>query len=137
MQILFLSMTILAAPPSAPATSAPAPVAQAAVDSLDAMSVDQLLRKARDAMTQGDANQVRAALTLARRGDRSVLPQLLKIRFATEFRARLNVLLSNSAAASSLPQPGRTDLLAWWQRHGAAVKLADPWLPALEKRKVD
>jgi hypothetical protein len=70
---------------------------------------------------------------------------------------RLIELLSNSARQSSLPltpvtlPPSGADLAnaaqtyqgiyqsyaAWWKQYGDRVSLADPWMPVLEKQKVD
>lgn len=89
-----------------------------------------------------------AALTLARRGDKRAVPRLLEV-FATDgdsgmhgvphrnLQKRARELLSNSAAASGLPQPQANDHQAWWKQHAAKVTLHDPWLPALAKLKVD
>jgi len=70
---------------------------------------------------------------------------------------RLSVLLSNSADKSGLSQPpsppskhfsGRDeraaiqtqyhmDMVAWWKANRDNIELHDPWLPTLEKQKID
>lgn len=112
-----------------------------------------------------------AALNLARRGDKSVMPRALQI-FASEGKSnmegvphrnlqkRLLVLLSNSARHSKVPRPladfekskpsdneGENEvtrsarqyehLQKWWKQHQEKIELHDPWLPLLEKQKVD
>ncbi|MCY2932174.1 MAG: hypothetical protein NTV86_22295, partial [Planctomycetota bacterium] len=107
-----------------------------------------------------------AALTLARRGDASAVPRALQV-FAERRKqdawtnlhhnlcAHLLVLLSNSAASSGLAQPLRPEsadaasietylstedhaqLLKWWDDHKATIQLLDPWMPILEKQKID
>lgn len=99
-----------------------------------------------------------AALTLARRGDKTRMPRLLKHlgsrnpnsasvkgAFHGLMQTRTKVLLSNSGAASGveIPDPilhGREKdhvILAWWAEHEADVTLADPWMPRLSAQRVD
>jgi hypothetical protein len=114
----------------------------------------------------GDAG-LWAALTLARRGDGTHAPRLLRV-FLPEgrrpprgvrplLRRRVAILLSNAAARANVPQPPPTeepnpaaeprknqdslrpykDVVRWWTTYGRELKLADPWLPELEKLKAD
>jgi len=94
-----------------------------------------------------------AALTLARRGDRSAVPRLLEVfRSAPDGessrRARLleraQVLLSNAAARAGVPQPPQFEEPAeevysayrnWWSRYDTRLELHDPW--AAELQRVD
>jgi hypothetical protein len=98
-----------------------------------------------------------AALTLARRGQKNAVPRMLEVfkgnprgRFYTNLRFRAQVLLSNSAQKSGVPQPPRADPMrpwgdevdfadfqAWWQQHEARITLHDPWLAMLSKQKID
>jgi hypothetical protein len=105
---------------------------------------------------EGDAG-VWAALTLARRGDKSAMTTVLsvfreppadekdKLRGMGgvphgNLQKRVLVLL-----ASGVPQPPRPEdeakrmdaLVKWWGQHGEKVTLQDPWLKLLEKQKVD
>ncbi|MHC5058192.1 MAG: hypothetical protein ACYTKD_26335, partial [Planctomycetota bacterium] len=116
---------------------------------------------------EGDPG-VWAALTLARRGDKSSMPRALEV-LATlgksnmegvphrNLQKRLRVLLSNVARASGLPRPSPPEVdihrdydraedrardihryfARWWDAHGEKAVLRDPWLPILEKRKID
>lgn len=108
-----------------------------------------------------------AALTRARRGDKSAMPRALEVfqtsgdsqhgtrspllSFHYNLQQRLRVLLSNSAKASGLAQPQHPRqfehdgqqakvyeyYLSWWNAMETKVGLSDPWLPTLEKQKVD
>lgn len=96
-----------------------------------------------------------AALTLARRGDRSAVPRLLEVfRAAPDGesgeRARLleraQVLLSNAAARAGVAQPPRfeepsaevyTAVRDWWSRHEPRLELHDPWAAELQAQHVD
>ena len=103
-----------------------------------------------------------AALTLARRGHKDAVPRALEVfrrpvpgarssqaPMATvphrNLQKRVLVLLSNSAHASGAPRPEKTmnaansfeSLLTWWKTHGDKLVLDDPWLPILEKQKID
>jgi hypothetical protein len=101
-----------------------------------------------------------AALTLARRGDKSAMPRLLEASRISltsasmddlnlrTFQKRMAVLLSNSARASGLPAPPLPSqaewdpsyseaLEAWWKQHAEKLTLADPWLPQLQAQRVD
>ena len=90
-----------------------------------------------------------AQLTLARRGDKKAAAALVSAVgtagdgrdwYRESFFLRLLVLLSNSAAASKLPQPPHEakptevskSLQAWWAKHGERLELADPWLAELD-----
>ena len=111
-----------------------------------------------------------AALNLARRGRKEAVPRALEL-FASagarghmsgvpheNLQLRLVVLLSNSAAASGLPQPSpppEPDYEAgaaafkqyqesfhrhyadWWRANREKIQLRDPWLSLLEQQKVD
>jgi hypothetical protein len=110
---------------------------------------------------EGDPG-VWAALTLARRGDRTAVPRALEVfrDLPAEQKDKLGgmagvphrnlqkrvlVLLSNSARAGGVPQPAlpeneekRLDaLLKWWKQHAEKITPQDPWLKLLEKQKVD
>lgn len=109
-----------------------------------------------------------AALTRARRGDKSAMPRALEVfqtsgdprhgtrspllSFHYNLQQRLRVLLSNSAKASGLEQPRHPSelendvrqqpkiyqyYLSWWNANEAKMVLSDPWMPILEKQKVD
>lgn len=100
-----------------------------------------------------------AALTLARRGDKSSMPRALKVLLTHGKRDRafnheglLNrvwVLLSNSCSASGVPFPNipadeyeamdnpGDDPLVWWEANRDKITLYDPWLPMLIEQKVD
>lgn len=104
-----------------------------------------------------------AALNLARRGERGAVPRMLEVFSLSKERGtpdprlleRVLVLLSNSAAFSGPPQPGspprwdgkmeieqfrqgvRAQYEHWWEQNGEKLILHDPWLPELEKQKVD
>jgi hypothetical protein len=102
-----------------------------------------------------------AALTLARRGNKEAVPRALAVfqprkgERAEEggmagvphgnLQKRVLVLLSNSAKAGAVPQPilPREEaqqweaLTSWWRENATKVVLGDPWLPELEKQKVD
>ena len=123
------------------------------------------LRYLRELQTLDGDSGVWAALALARRGDASVVPRLLRVFDETgpsnmagvphrNLQKRILVLLSNSAAASGLPQPlssgaansarlhrelsdVRTELGEWWEREGDRVRLVDPWLEELRSKRVD
>jgi len=105
-----------------------------------------------------------AALNLAQRGDKAAMPRALDV-FASSgsygmdgnshrnLQQRLKVLLSNTAKHSGLPQPAEglpggnsleeqyrllhANYKAWWDRHADRATIHDPWLPLLEKQKVD
>ncbi|MCM3873537.1 MAG: hypothetical protein ND895_22870, partial [Pyrinomonadaceae bacterium] len=111
-----------------------------------------------------------AALNLARRGQKAAVPRALEV-FATSgsrghmsgvphqnLQLRLMVLLSNSAAASKLPQPippvepgydvdadtwkkhqesSYRYYAEWWQANQSKIQLSDPWLKSLEQQKID
>jgi hypothetical protein len=61
------------------------------------------------------------------------------------------VFLSNAARAGGVPQPPAPSLVddakedpqtlarlrAWWLHHGDKAVLHDPWMPLLEKQKID
>jgi hypothetical protein len=81
-----------------------------------------------------------ANLELARRGDKAAMDHLIEMlpaplttalaahsSFAWPVAAEARALLSNSAQASGLPQPGDNSA-AWWKENRAAIRLADPWL---------
>jgi hypothetical protein len=110
---------------------------------------------------EGDPG-VWAALTLARRGDKTAVPRALEVfrELPKEQRdkqpgmagvphgnlqKRVLVLLSNSAQVAGAPQPmlpeeeeKHLDALAkWWKQHAEKVVPQDPWLELLEKQKVD
>ncbi|MEX2381722.1 MAG: hypothetical protein WD490_05015 [Opitutales bacterium] len=111
-----------------------------------------------------------AALNLARRGEKAAMPRALEVFNSPVSRhmsmsnrrnlqLRLHVLLSNTAAASNLPQPyfhlpqprsseGEPDdaidrdaiyqyLLTWWKKHQRHATLHDPWLATMELQKID
>jgi hypothetical protein len=106
-----------------------------------------------------------AALERARRGDKSAVPRALEIfrtgsmptsseRNHRNLQKRVLVLLSNSAKASSVDQPGRCcrQLFAgepgptpdvyeyyrrWWEKNESRMKLADPWFQDLQRAKAD
>jgi hypothetical protein len=74
-------------------------------------------------------------------------------RHHIDWQKRLLVLLSNSAKASSVPQPGRCCELMfeaaenpaaiweyyrkWWEENEPKITLHDPWLRDLEGAKID
>jgi hypothetical protein len=96
-------------------------------------------------------------LTLSRRGDKDAMPRALQVfkegtrgRFYTNLRFNTQVLLSNSAQKSGVPQPPRADPLrpwgdevdfdaitGWWAKHADHITLHDPWLGPLSKQKMD
>jgi hypothetical protein len=103
-----------------------------------------------------------AALALARRGDKTAVPRVLELfdrmrdfgsvpnLFNVNLRLNAQVLLSNSALKSDVPQPPRAapnrpwghevdydELSAWWRQHSAKITLHDPWLDTLSKQKID
>lgn len=111
-----------------------------------------------------------AALNLARRGHKSAVPRALELFSVAGARGhmsgvphqnlqlRLLALLSNSAAASGLPQPAppeapghdagdealkkyQADLydyfVRWWGENRARLEVRDPWLEILAPQKVD
>lgn len=111
-----------------------------------------------------------AALNLARYGQKAAVLRGLEV-FATSgqpghmsgvahenLQLRLTILLSNSAAASDLPQPSPPHepgydadadtrkkyqdslyryYVEWWQANQSKIQLSDPWLKLLEQQKVD
>jgi hypothetical protein len=100
-----------------------------------------------------------ASLVLARRGQKDAVPGVLQVfnaghprgnRFYTNLRFNAQVLLSNSAHQSGVPQPPRADpmrpwgdevdfaaIQAWWRQHAAKINVHDPWLERLTKQKID
>jgi hypothetical protein len=103
-----------------------------------------------------------AALTLARRGHKDALRRALDVfkdlapadrqphgSMADvphrNLQKRVLVLLSNSARAGGVPQPAPPGqppssfdaLVTWWQNNREKLVLNDPWLPILEKQKID
>lgn len=104
-----------------------------------------------------------AALTLARRGDSSAVPRLLKaFQSVPEYtgggmnevphrnlQKRILILLSNSANFSKVPQPPEMNyrendnnayyklLIKWWNTHKSKIKLIDVWATELDKQKID
>jgi len=114
---------------------------------------------------EGDAG-VWAALTRARRGDRTAVPRALQV-FATPadtvsmrgnahdiLQARVMELLSNAAAQANIPLPTLPKLtgnesqqartttfyqcyLRWWKQHANRLAVSDPWMVYLEKQKID
>ncbi|HEX6184812.1 MAG TPA: hypothetical protein VFZ44_13085 [Pyrinomonadaceae bacterium] len=111
-----------------------------------------------------------AALNLARRGHKSAVPRALELLSVAGTRGhmsgvphenlqlRLLVLLSNSAAASGLPQPSPPAppgyetaddvhkkyqeeyyryFVRWWGENREKIELRDPWLEILARQKVD
>jgi hypothetical protein len=111
-----------------------------------------------------------AALNLARRGHKSAVPRALEMFSVAGARGhmsgvphenlqlRLLVLLSNSAAASGLPQPSPPAepnyeageaafkkhqeeyyryFVRWWGENREKIELRDPWLETLARQKVD
>jgi hypothetical protein len=95
-----------------------------------------------------------AALTLARRGQKSAVPRLLALFKDTRPRMgvlqwylglRTLALLSNSAHKSGVAFPKMTadttgdfdTLQQWWQQNANRVTLHDPWLAFLAKQKID
>jgi hypothetical protein len=70
-----------------------------------------------------------------------------------DWQKRLLVLLSNSAKASSVPQPGRCCELMlehaespaaiweyyrkWWDQNESKITLHDPWVRDLERARID
>lgn len=125
---------------------------------------DEGMRLLRELVELDGFPGVWAALTLARRGDKSAVEPMIEVfKLKTgpgegdynqydNFDGRVRVLLSNSAAASGVPQPDPPfpvwhekeeyeqihDYYAkWWEGYGEKVALHDPWLPVLEEQKVD
>jgi hypothetical protein len=103
-----------------------------------------------------------AALTLARRGEKSAVPRVLALfkdpvgeqagpkrarvgQWQWLLRLRAVALLSNSAHQSGVAFPkvtadttGNFDALQqWWQQNAARVTLHDPWLAFLARQKID
>lgn len=91
-----------------------------------------------------------AALVRASRGDKAALPRMLEVFDGARrhllhdtLQARAQVLLSNSAAKSGLPQPFHGEypfpeaVKSWWQLHGSKVVPYDPWLAILEEQRMD
>jgi hypothetical protein len=103
-----------------------------------------------------------AALTLARRGNRSAVPRVLDLfkdpkgeqvgpkrarvsQWQWQLRLRAVALLSNSAHQSGVAFPtvtadttGNFDTLQrWWQQNADRVTLHDPWLAFLARQKID
>ncbi len=103
-------------------------------------------------------------MTLARRGHKEAVPRALNVFFEKvrsdeeniresgmagvphgNLQKRVLVLLSNSARVSGVPQPAVSEkreehfhaLTRWWQAHENKLTMCDPWLPILEKQKVD
>ncbi|MHB9009374.1 MAG: hypothetical protein ACYDC1_20885, partial [Limisphaerales bacterium] len=115
-------------------------IAAAALATGDSPAALTALREMRDAPDgPGDL----ARFELARRGDQRAMDRLsgllrrethagtnvlrLPSRFAWPVADETRALLSNSAKASSLPQP-EDDFAVWWDTHHQEVKLGDPWL---------
>lgn len=110
----------------------------------------------RSAMELGGDPGAWCALALARRGDRSAIPRLLSFLAQSSSEEseggmagvphrnlvkRVIELTSNSAAKAGLPQPGASKdpaaaAHAWWLAHPDVTPF-DPWMPALEARKID
>jgi hypothetical protein len=114
----------------------------------------------RIANEDGDAGAW-AALALARRGDKSLVPRLLRLLSDAppetdsagrwhhdSLQTRVAVLFSNSAKASKvatppLPPQGNWDpkfspaLVEWWAQYEKAIVLTDPWLPELRTVNAD
>lgn len=111
-----------------------------------------------------------AALNLARRGHKSAVPRALELFSVAGRRGhmsgvphqnlqlRLLALLSNSAAASGLPQPAPPEepgydageeahkkyqadfykyFVGWWGENRERLEMRDPWLEILARQKVD
>lgn len=111
-----------------------------------------------------------AALNLARRGHKSAVPRALELLSVAGARGhmsgvphenlqlRLLALLSNSAAASGLPQPEPPEppayeaaegehkkhqadyynyFVRWWGENCGRLEVRDPWLEILARQKVD
>jgi hypothetical protein len=102
-----------------------------------------------------------AALNLARRGDKVAARRAIDALETTagvsmdthvhwDLQKRLNVLLSNSAKHSGIPQPPRWryadedeqiqvygEYLVWWNKNQARLKLWDPWLENLKRQKIE
>lgn len=107
-----------------------------------------------------------AALALARRGDKSVIPRLLRVfirpidtynledKQHEHLCLRVLELLSNSTAASGIAMPEKLEradgetrekfalrqyeyYIRWWEVNKDRISLTDPWLPILETQKVD
>jgi hypothetical protein len=104
-----------------------------------------------------------AALNRVRRGDKSAMPRALEVLKTVgelnmagvqhcNLQKRLIVLLSNTAEASGLKQPrpqavemdneGQQSKIyqsyqSWWKANADKATITDPWLPILEKQKVD
>ncbi|MBM3881681.1 MAG: hypothetical protein FJ387_18470 [Verrucomicrobia bacterium] len=51
-------------------------------------------------------------------------------------RDEARVLLSNSARASQVPAP-HPPYQSWWEKHTQRMVLADPWLPQLERQRIE
>lgn len=103
-----------------------------------------------------------AALNLARRGSKEAASRALDCflrvpdptvydRLHRNLQKRLLVLLSNSAAGSGVPQPGRwgyvedqdeqlrvhENLVDWWNTNSAKLVLRDPWLDEWKRQKIE
>jgi hypothetical protein len=97
-----------------------------------------------------------AAVTLARRGDATALERAMKVFDAPgkdnmegvphrNLQKQMLVLLSNSAAASGVPQPPSSvsgkgvyeGIREWYRANGGKLKLVDKWGDELAKQRVD
>lgn len=104
-----------------------------------------------------------AAVVLASLGEKDVMPRALELfdlprsnheySHETALKARLLVLLSNSASASRLTQPplspsllydhdkkrGKAikNLNKWWSKAEETIRLSDPWRPTWAAQRVD
>lgn len=103
-----------------------------------------------------------AALTRARRGDKSAVPRAMALYDqggslsydfpGSNFLEDLKALLSNAACRAKLrlpefknsySNPVQNDksrhqfYLDWWKTHEAKLQVSDPWLPILANQKVD
>ncbi|MHB9108869.1 MAG: hypothetical protein ACYDCO_17600 [Armatimonadota bacterium] len=115
---------------------------------------------------EGDAG-VWAALTLARRGDRSAVPRALQVFAPVSdydrimrsnahniLQDRVMELFSNAAAQANITLPALPDdsgnntyqaranalhqcYLRWWEQHAERLDVRDPWMAYLEKQKID
>ena len=100
-----------------------------------------------------------AALTLARRGDKTAVPRLLEVftgplrldnkqtPFQRQICQQALVLFSNSAQKSGVAPPPRaptyleytdpTEIRAWWTQNADRILLHDPWMEKLARQKID
>jgi hypothetical protein len=100
-----------------------------------------------------------AALTLARRGDKTAVPRLLEVftgpltinnkqtLFERNLCQQALVLFSNSAQKSGIAQPPRAsgwmehtdpkEIRAWWKQSADRIILHDPWMEKLARQKID